>query len=261
MELKGIDLSKHNGTVDWDRIKASGKVDFAIIRTGFGRNAPSQRDIQFERNYAGAKRVGIPIGAYHYSYALSPEQAEWEADFVLDILKGKQFEFPIYYDIEEKTQAGLSMDLCGKMVTAFCSKLEKANYWVGLYSYDSFFKYNVADDLEARYAMWVARTPTPDNGVNIVKPTMASRYQMHQWTWKGSVDGSSAETDMNICTVDYPTLIKKAKKNGYGATVPIIPSSKYRAIFPNISTKGEAESIRTWVHAHAAYNCIIEEEK
>ena len=108
--MKGIDLSKHNGAVDWDKIKADG-VQFAIIRTGFGKFAPSQKDIQFERNYKEAKRVDIPIGCYHYSYALSVEQVEMEADFVLDIIKGKKFEFPIYFDIEEKTQEKLSMDL------------------------------------------------------------------------------------------------------------------------------------------------------
>lgn len=206
-EFKGIDLSKHNGAVDWDKIKADG-VQFAIIRTGFGINHPSQKDPQFERNYAEAKRVGMPIGCYHYSYALSVEQAEMEADFVIEILKGKQFEYPIYFDIEEKTQERLSMQLCGEMIKAFCNKLEKSGYWAGFYSYDSFFKTNVPDDIEKRYAVWVARLGS--------KPTNATAYQMWQHSWTGKVNGSSAETDMNICYVDYPTMIKKAKKNGYG---------------------------------------------
>lgn len=211
MQRTGIDLSKHNGTVDWNKIKAAG-IEFAIIRSGFGRSAPSQKDPQFERNYAEAKRVGMPIGVYHYSYAQSVEQAEMEADFVLHILRGKKFEYPIYFDIEEKTQEKLSMDLCGRMIIAFCSKLEKAGYWAGIYSYDSFFKTNVSDDIERRYAVWVAR-------IENIKPSQASTYQMWQYSWKGKVPGSSAETDMNICYVDYPDLIKKAGKNGYGKTL------------------------------------------
>lgn len=207
MELKGIDLSKHNGSVDWDKIKADG-VQFAIIRTGFGKFHPEQKDPQFERNYAEAKRVGIPIGCYHYSYAMSVAQAEMEADFVLDIIKGKQFEFPIYFDIEEKTQEQLSMQLCGDMIKAFCNKLEKAGYWVGIYSYDSFFGTNVSDDIEKRYAVWVARLGS--------KPQKATIYQMWQYSWSGKINGSSEKTDLNVCYVDYPTMIKRAKKNGYG---------------------------------------------
>lgn len=207
MERRGIDLSKHNGAVNWDKIKADG-IQFAIIRTGFGKFHPSQKDPQFDRNYAEAKRVGMPIGCYHYSYATSIEQAEMEADFVLDIIKGKQFEYPIYFDIEEKNQEKLSMKLCGDMIKAFCSKLEKAGYWAGIYSYDSFFGTNIPDDIEKRYAVWVARLDG--------KPQKATAYQMWQYSWKGKVSGSSAETDMNICYVDYPAMIKKAGKNGYG---------------------------------------------
>ena len=75
---KGIDVSKHNGTIDWAKVKASGKVDFAIIRAGYGKSI-SQKDAQFERNYAGAKAAGLPVGAYWYSYALTPAEAEAEA--------------------------------------------------------------------------------------------------------------------------------------------------------------------------------------
>lgn len=214
-EWLGLDCSRHNGTLDWDKIKASG-IQFAILRTGFGKFHPSQKDIQFERNYAEAKRVGMPIGAYHYSYAMSVEQAEMEADFVLDILKGKQFEYPIYFDIEEKTQEQLSMQLCGDMIKAFCTKLEKAGYWAGIYSYDSFFGTNVSDDIEKRYAVWVARLGS--------KPQKATVYQMWQYSWTGDVNGSSRETDMDICYVDYPTMIKKAGKNGYGKT----PAKTYK---------------------------------
>lgn len=245
MELRGIDLSKHNGTVDWDKIKSDNKVDFAIIRTGFGKFHPSQRDPQFERNYEGAKRVGIPVGCYHYSYALSVEQAEQEAEFVLDIIKGKQFEYPIYFDIEEKTQEQLSMELCGKMIVAFCSKLEAAGYWAGFYSYDSFFKTNVPDNIEKRYAVWVARLGA--------KPQHATAYQMWQYSWTGNIKGSSEKTDLNVCYVDYPSMIKKAGKNGYGKT-----TNKYKitATINNVDEK----DVSTISNKLTALGCSVTKE-
>ena len=101
--MTGIDVSKHQGVIDWSKVK----TDFAILRAGFGRYA-SQKDPQFERNYAGAKAAGIPVGAYWYSYARSAEEAREEAKACLQVLQGKQFEFPIYFDIEDCSQSYLA---------------------------------------------------------------------------------------------------------------------------------------------------------
>ena len=100
--MKGIDVSVHNGKIDWQKVRAAG-IDFAILRAGYGRLA-SQRDNRFKENYAGAKAAGIPVGAYWYSYAMSEDEARLEADVFLSVIKGKQFEFPVYYDVEEKKQ-------------------------------------------------------------------------------------------------------------------------------------------------------------
>ena len=81
MNVKGIDVSHHNGTIDWNKVKAAG-VQFAILRCGFGRKSPKQIDTQFERNYKECKRVGIPVGVYHYSYAQTVEDAKLEAEFM-----------------------------------------------------------------------------------------------------------------------------------------------------------------------------------
>ena len=101
-DMKGIDVSVHNGKIDWQKVRAAG-IDFAILRAGYGRLA-SQRDNRFKENYAGAKAAGIPVGAYWYSYAMSEDEARLEADVFLSVIKGKQFEFPVYYDVEEKKQ-------------------------------------------------------------------------------------------------------------------------------------------------------------
>ncbi|HRV00009.1 MAG TPA: GH25 family lysozyme, partial [Ruminococcus sp.] len=100
--MKGIDVSVHNGNIDWQKVKAGG-IQFAILRAGYGRLA-SQKDERFEQNYSAAKAAGVPIGAYWYSYAMSEDEARLEADVFLSIIKGKQFEFPVYYDVEEKKQ-------------------------------------------------------------------------------------------------------------------------------------------------------------
>ena len=109
MEYHGIDISQHNGSLNWEKIKGDG-IQFAIIRTGFGKAGPKQIDKKYEENYLKAKSVGMYLGAYHYSYALTVEDAKAEADFVLSLLKAKRFEFPIFIDIEEKSQQKLSKE-------------------------------------------------------------------------------------------------------------------------------------------------------
>jgi lysozyme len=205
--VKGIDVSHHNGVLDWQKIKNSG-IDFALIRTGFGKKSPNQIDRQFENNYRNAKAVGLPIGAYHYSYAYTTADAEKEAEFVIELLRGKQFEYPIYFDIEEKKHTQLSKQLCTDIVTTFCTKLEKAGYWAGIYTFDTFFKTNLDENIQKRFACAVAR-------VDGQKPKYCKNYGIWQYSWKGKVEGSSIETDMDYCYIDYPSLIKKAKLNGY----------------------------------------------
>lgn len=215
MECKGIDLSYGNGFVDWEKIKKAG-VKFAIIRTGYGIKNAKQIDKQFENNYKGAKQVGIPLGAYHYSYAVTPQEAKKEAEFMLEIIKGKKFEYPIFFDIEEERHVKLTKKECTEIVQAFCGILEQAGYWAGVYSFDSFFETNLEQSVQNRYATWVARVP--ETGTAILKPKYCKRYDIFQYSWKGAVLGSSKETDMNISYKDFPNLIKKAKKNGYTGT-------------------------------------------
>ena len=101
--MKGIDVSVHNGTIDWQKVKDTG-IDFAILRAGYGR-FESQKDTKFEDNYAGAKAVGLSIGAYWYSYATTPDEAKQEAEVCISILNGKQFEYPIFFDLEENLRS------------------------------------------------------------------------------------------------------------------------------------------------------------
>ena len=122
--MKGIDVSVHNGDIDWGKVKTDG-IDFAIIRAGYGRLA-SQKDKRFEQNYSGAKAAGIPVGAYWYSYAMSEDETRLEADVFLSVIKGKQFEFPGYYDVEEKKQFDLGKERVSAIMRAFLERVESA---------------------------------------------------------------------------------------------------------------------------------------
>ena len=234
MVFKGIDVSKHNGTIDWSKV--SKEVDFAILRAGYGRVA-SQKDVKFEYNYEQAKKYGVPIGAYHYSYATSVAEVQLEADVLLQWLKGKKFEFPIYFDIEEKRQAALPKATCTAMVNAFCKKLEAAGYWVGVYSYDSFFTSNLDTSIQTAYACWVAR-------VENVKPTYCKKYGIWQYSWKGSVNGIAGDVDMNYCYIDYPTAVKRAGLNGYSKQTVQQTVQKYSVTATKSGmTKDKAEEL------------------
>ncbi|MCD7730023.1 MAG: glycoside hydrolase family 25 protein [Oscillospiraceae bacterium] len=205
--MKLIDVSKHNGIIDWAKVAADG-VDGAIIRAGYGKSA-SQKDPYFEDNYSGAKAAGLHVGAYWYSYALNADEAGKEADVFADCIKGKQMDLPVYMDIEDQSQVPLGKKVCSEMAETFMSVLENSGYFAGIYSYDSFFYTNLEDDLRKRYAIWVAR-------VENVKPAYATEWGIHQYSWKGTVKGINGSVDMNNCIKDYPTIIKSAGLNGYG---------------------------------------------
>ena len=125
LELAGIDVSKYQKNIDWKTVAKSKK--FAIIRAGYGKGTI---DDYWERNYKGAKAAGMKVGAYWYSYATSVDVAKQEAKSFVKALDGKQFEWPVYYDIEEKSQ--FSSGIHNAIAKAFCSILEKKKYYCGI---------------------------------------------------------------------------------------------------------------------------------
>lgn len=207
MKLGGIDVSYHQGLIDWQAVKETGYVKFAILRAGFGRYT-SQKDPKFERNYAGAKAAGIPVGAYWYSYARSAEEAHEEAKACLQVLRGKQFEFPIYFDIEDSTQEFLGKTVLTAMCEAFCDTLEKAGYFAGVYASTYWFTSKLDHArLAGRYTIWLADYRA-DYDKTLVR-------HMHQYTSNGRVLGITGRVDLNVCTINFPAIIKKAGLNGY----------------------------------------------
>lgn len=127
---KGIDVSTWQGNINFNQVKAAG-IDFVIIRAGYG---DAVKDNWFEENYRKAKAAGLKVGAYWYSYASSAEGAKLEAQGCAKVLAGKQFEYPIYFDIEEKSQLNRGKTFCSGLVSAFCNEMERLGYYAGFYA-------------------------------------------------------------------------------------------------------------------------------
>ena len=205
----GIDVSVHNGTVDFGQVKRAG-FQFVMIREGYGNELlyPSQLDQRFISNYENAKKSGMMVGAYHYLYATTPQIAESEAKAFVKNLSGKQFEMPIALDIEDQCQSKLSKAVIGEIITAFMDICEKAGYYCVLYSYESFLNNQVPEKLLTRYDVWCANTAS--------SPKIACG--MHQHSFKGRVSGVNTDVDLNYAFKDYPTIIKEKGLNGFSKT-------------------------------------------
>lgn len=209
-DMKGIDVSVHNGNIDWNKVKSAG-IEFAILRAGFGR-LEKQKDEKFEQNYAGAKAAGILVGAYWYSYAMTPEEAELEANVFLKVIKGKQFEMPVYFDLEEKKQFDLGKEKVSAIMRAFLEKVEKSGYFTGLYGSASSLTTHTADDIKSHYTIWLAHWVNQTN--------YSGAYAVWQYFEKGHVDGINGNVDLDICYKDFPTIIKGKGLNGWDKSDP-----------------------------------------
>lgn len=189
--LRVIDVSEHQGTINWDAVK--GHIDGAILQCGYGDNIASQDDKQWKRNADECTRLGIPFGVYIYSYATSDAQARSEAEHVLRLVNGYKLSYPIYLDLE---QAGTETGAIQR-ANIFGDIIENAGYWCGVYANTNWWT-NYLVGLE-RFVKWVAQY----NSVCTYQGT----YDIWQYTSGGSVPGISGNVDMNHCYRDYPAEI------------------------------------------------------
>ena len=186
--MKGIDVSRHQGNIDWSKVKAAG-IEFAIIRIGYGMYE-NQKDAQFENNYKGATNNGIPVGVYLYSYAKSVAEAEREADVCLKWLANRKLQLPVYFDIEDDSQKGLGKSTLDAMCRVFCNKIEKAGYWAGIYANKYWLTSLISGtELGKRYTVWVAQYANTC--------TYNGNYAIWQYTSDGKVNGIGGRVDMN----------------------------------------------------------------
>ena len=211
VKLKGIDVSKWQGAIDWAKVAGDG-VKFAMIRLGYGSKDGTAcgADGYYQKNVEGALKNGIAVGCYFYSYALTVEAVKREAAFVIQQLakyKGRIL-YPIAFDIEDKTQAGLGRSTLTAMVTAFCSALEAAGYYASFYCNADWARNRLDMNALARFDFWLAQWASA--------PTYTGHaYNMWQSSSKGSVAGISGNVDMDTAFVDYEAVIKKNRLNGY----------------------------------------------
>ena len=187
MKIKGIDVSKHQGIIDWKKVKADG-VEFAIIRIGYGGSAPV-KDERFEENYKNAKANGIKVGVYLYSYADSESDVKREYESVIGWLGGRALDLPVYYDVEDKKMSGLSKSVLSNYVKTFCVKIENAGYWAGIYANKNWLETKLDMNYLKDYTVWLAQWTN--------SPTYKGSYAMWQYTSNGTVDGIGGRVDMN----------------------------------------------------------------
>lgn len=203
MEIKGIDVSSYQGKPDWAKVKKAG-IDFAILRI-HQKNGP---DISFEHNYKGCKTNAIPVGGYKYSYALTPAQALEEAEDTLSVLAGRGLDFPVFYDLEWKSQRKLGKAAVEKIAEAFLNRIKKAGYKVGIYCNMDWYQ-NVLTEKLRKYDLWLARYPANDNGTvqERLRPAQGIGWQYSE---RGKVSGISAnDVDMDVFYTDYRTEKKE----------------------------------------------------
>ena len=204
--MNGIDLSHHNIVTNWNEVAKN--VDFVIIRAGYGKEF-SQIDKKFEEYYAECKKRKIPVGCYWYSYAKSKADAEKEAEVFLKTIKGKQFEFPVYYDVEEYDIFKLGKKAVSEIIFTFCDTIEKAGYFTGFYSNPNFLHNVINDVVKNRFILWLAHWDTS---------TPYCNYSIWQKSAKGKISGINGDVDIDFCKTDFTAQIKALGLNGFSKT-------------------------------------------
>lgn len=216
---KGIDVSVYQKNVDYNKVKSAG-YDFVIIRAGYGREE-SQIDPEFEKHYTNAKAAGMMVGAYWYNYAKTPSDALKEAQVFKKALAGKQFDMPVYYDIEEQSVFNTGAYNVDKIATTFCNEMEAAGYWCGIYGGQYLATSLLSSNTRNRYAFWLAqylKNPTYTGTYGIWQYSVAGDKPGNNPAGVSGVPGVNGQCDLDYCYVDYPTQIKKKGLNGYPKT-------------------------------------------
>ena len=204
--MKGIDVSRHQKSINWAQVKASG-ISFAILKAG-GSDEGFYTDSTFEGNYAAAKAAGIPVGAYYFvgTRCISREDGIADAKRFLKMIEGKTFEYPVYIDLEATSPANKAgaTDAC----IGFCQTMEQAGYYCGIYASDiSGFQERLDLSRLTAYDKWVARYGS--------KPQYVKSYGIWQYSDSGKVAGIGPEVDLDESYIDYPKIIKGKGLNGF----------------------------------------------
>ncbi|MBR3844775.1 MAG: hypothetical protein IKM39_04640 [Clostridia bacterium] len=242
---KGIDVSAWQGNINWNAVKADSHGNYAILRAYC-----AGKDTYFDTNYANAKAAGVPVGAYCFIYGTTTAAVQAEVNALLQVIEGKQFEYPIYIDIEDDNYHPLGMDYNANLVKMACEMLQDAGYFAGVYTYLYFTQSFVNMNLLTNYTTWIAEYNSSCN--------YTGAYAMWQYGCEGSVGGISP-VDVNYCYEDFPTIMKSVGLNGY-EVVDTQVNAVVDAInaLPTTVTVNHQTAIEA---ARAAYNALTDTQK
>lgn len=188
-KAKCIDLSEWNGNIDFNKVKKSG-VTCVILRAGYGKD-PNQEDNEFQKYYKQAKTAGLNVGAYWYSYATSVDAAKAEVKNCMKTIGGKEFDLPLFLDVEEYRQAVLPKRTLTDIIKTFCNGMRDNGFDGGLYSAKSMLMDSAyPDEISSNYLVWLA---APNESYS----KLPNFVDIHQYDWYGRVDGISGSVDMN----------------------------------------------------------------
>lgn len=197
MAVKGVDISVHNGSVDFGALKQAG-IQFVIIRCGYGSDEKSQDDKMFAENIQKAEAAGMPWGVYLYSYAKNTAMAQSEAEHTLRLLAGRKPLYGVWYDVEDPSQKDLDLvSICD----TYCSAIEHAGLYCGIYSMLAWMNGKLGDVKLDRYDKWIAQW------------TQICGYKKPYGIWQFTDHLQIGEKifDGNYAYKDYPTIIRSMK--------------------------------------------------
>lgn len=203
----GIDISTWQKGFDFAKAKNEG-VKFAIIRGMYG----NAKDVEFESHYKNAKAQELGVGVYQWGRAVNVAQAREEAQLLIDnCLKGKQFEYPIYYDVEDELLINLGVSETTEIITAWAETIENAGYFAGIYMNQSCFENEVlGEQLANKYSQWRAYWTTYEK-----------RPDVPMWQFGGETNlirtnkVAGVVCDQDVASQDFPLIIKRAGLNGF----------------------------------------------
>ena len=206
-----MDVSRWQGVIDWNAVKASGKISGVMLKTVSTNRKLSKRadglyiDPQFERNYAECKRLGIPVGVYYYTYAVSRAGADAELALLRSALTGKTLDLPVVVDVEDNKLHSLGKQALTDLVAYELGEIQSWGVYAMLYTYLSFAESRLYMGGAALkpYDVWLAAYRKD-------KPVTAYPYGMWQYTDKGSIPGVSTGVDLSLAYKDYAAIIQRA---------------------------------------------------
>jgi GH25 family lysozyme M1 (1,4-beta-N-acetylmuramidase)/uncharacterized protein YjdB len=194
----GIDVSRHNGTIDWNAVKASG-VDFVIIRCGYRGSSTGAliEDQNFKTNIKGATAAGLKVGVYVFSQAINEVEAVKEASLAVSLVKGYSLTYPIFIDTESSGGRADNIDKATRtaVVNAFCQTISAAGYKPGIYASKTWYEDKLNMSSIGNYKIWVAQY-----AANL---TYKSKYDMWQYSCKGKISGINGNVDLNYSYLGY----------------------------------------------------------